>query len=682
MLQAIQLLFLVTAVAVVVKIVMLQFFYRPSEKETAYYGTPEKVDTLYPVRGAIYDAKDRLIALSVPMYNISMDCTVRKQEFRNDRVSESEWCSKAYALSEGLARIVGGDTREWYSRIMTKRQKNQPYLKIADLVDYDTMKQLIELPLFNEGKFKGGIQIETVDTRKYPYGSLGRRAIGVVANNRQKTRITGLEEKCNRELHGEEGYAKMTYTDRKGTYVPVSGWKSKKARNGLDVKSTLDMDIQDLADRSLRELMAGNPHITHGCFLIMDVESGAIRAMVNLKKASDGNMGEVYNYAVTTANNPGSVFKVATLMAALDEGLISLSDSIPCMDGRYVYKNIKCPLDKHATKDHYPSGYIGVEEGLKISSNHVFRYIGGECFGKSNREIRKYLSLLESYNLFSDFDFDINGLAKCSVKDPCSSGEALTLPMVAMGYDMATTPVHLLCFYNAIANGGRQMKPYMIDSYMREGETVRKFEPQVLNPSICKKSTADSLTRALLKVTGEMGGTGYWAFRGAKCPVAGKTGTAFIAYKSERTGKTTFSDDRMSHYIQGSFAGFFPADNPKYSAICVIYTDLTSDNIEGSRCARAVRAVADALWSMNPEWNEGIRDKGRLPKAPQIRLVSGKESAGRVPDVKGLGLSDAIYSLESCGYSCSYEGHGTVVSQDPAPNSARSRGSKVHLRLK
>ena len=445
MLQAIQLLFLVTAVAVVVKIVMLQFFYRPSEKETAYYGTPEKVDTLYPVRGAIYDAKDRLIALSVPMYNISMDCTVRKQEFRNDRVSESEWCSKAYALSEGLARIVGGDAREWYSRIMTKRQKNQPYLKIADLVDYDTMKQLIELPLFNEGKFKGGIQIETVDTRKYPYGSLGRRAIGVVANNRQKTRITGLEEKCNRELHGEEGYAKMTYTDRKGTYVPVSGWKSKKARNGLDVKSTLDMDIQDLADRSLRELMAGNPHITHGCFLIMDVESGAIRAMVNLKKASDGNMGEVYNYAVTTANNPGSVFKVATLMAALDEGLISLSDSIPCMDGRYVYKNIKCPLDKHATKDHYPSGYIGVEEGLKISSNHVFRYIGGECFGKSNREIRKYLSLLESYNLFSDFDFDINGLAKCSVKDPCSSGEALTLPMIAMGYDMATTPVHLLC---------------------------------------------------------------------------------------------------------------------------------------------------------------------------------------------------------------------------------------------
>ncbi len=311
------------------------------------------------------------------MYNISMDCTVRKQEFRNDKVSESEWCGKAYALSEGLARIVGGDAREWYSRIMTKRQKNQPYLKIADLVDYDTMKQLIELPLFNEGKFKGGIQIETVDTRKYPYGSLGRRAIGVVANNRQKTRITGLEEKCNRELHGEEGYAKMTYTDRKGTYVPVSGWKSKKARNGLDVKSTLDMDIQDLADRSLRELMAGNPHITHGCFLIMDVESGAIRAMVNLKKASDGNMGEVYNYAVTTANNPGSVFKVATLMAALDEGLISLSDSIPCMDGRYVYKNIKCPLDKHATKDHYPSGYIGVEEGLKISSNHVFRYIGG-----------------------------------------------------------------------------------------------------------------------------------------------------------------------------------------------------------------------------------------------------------------------------------------------------------------
>ena len=682
MLQAIQLLFLVTAVAVVVQIVRIQFFYKPTKLETALYGTPEKVDTIYPVRGAIYDTRGRLIALSVPMYNISMDCTVRKEEFRDDRVSENEWCRKAYALSEGLSRTVGGESGQWYSKIMANRAANKTYLKIADLVDYDTMKKLAELPLFNEGKFKGGMQVETVDTRKYPYGSLGRRAIGVVANNRQKSRITGLEEKCNKELHGEEGYAKMTYTDRKGTYVPVSGWKSKKARNGLDVRSTLDMDIQDLADRALRDVMSGNPHITHGCCMVMEVETGAIRAMANLRKSSDGSMGEAYNYAVTTANNPGSVFKVATLMAALDDGLIKLSDSIVCEDGYYTYKNVKCPYDKHATRQHYPSGFMSVEEGLKISSNNVFRYIGGECYGQSDRDTRKFIEKLKSYNLFSDFDFDINGLARCSVKDPTTSGEALTLPMVAMGYDMATTPVHLLCFYNAIANGGRQMKPYMIEAFMKEGKTVKEFEPQCLNSSICKKSTADSLTRAMLKVTSEQGGTAYRSFRSAKYPLAGKTGTAYIAYKSEKTGKTVFSEDRISHYIQGSFVGFFPADNPKYSAICVIYTDLTSDSIEGSRCAAAVRYIADALWSMSPEWNEGIRDRGRLPKVQQARLVTGKENEGQVPDVKGLGLSDAIYSLESCGYRCSYEGHGTVVSQDPAPHSAAGRGRNVHLRLK
>lgn len=688
-LKIVQLLMSVVMVAVVIKILYLQFFWKPTPNMVKYFGTSDKVDTLYPERGAIYDCKDRLIALSVPMYELSMDCTVRKTEFQDDRPAEQEWRQKAHALAAGLSRLAGTySADEWYRKIIWNREHNNSYLRICAQADYDTMKAISSLPLFDEGQFKGGLVVKVTDTRKYPYGALGRRAIGLVENNRDRSRITGIEEKCNTELHGREGWAKLAYTDRRGVYVPVSGWKSRKAVNGSDVKSTLDMDIQDLADRALRDVMSTSDDIRYGCCIVMDVETGAIRGMANLKKDSENRMGEAYNYAISEAKNPGSVFKTATLMAALDDGLTTLSTRIPCdgvgknnevLNGRYYYKGAWTPFDKHVGRDRYPDGFISVEEGLKTSSNHVFRYLGGECYGKSKSDVRHYISRLESYGLFEDFDFDLNGLASAYVKDPNESGEALTLPMVAMGYDMATTPLHVLTFYNAIANGGREMKPYVIEAIMKDGEVEKRFEPQVLHSSICKKSTADSLTRALLKVTKEPGGTGYWRFRGSKCDVAGKTGTAFITFKNS-AGKTVFNEGSI-HVIQATFAGFFPAEDPKYSVICVINTRKTAENIEGARCASAARFISDALWGMNPQWEEGIRDRGRMAKVNREKLETDPRTAC-IPDVVGLGLSDAIYSLESCGYRYSYEGHGKVVSQSPAAGTQAAKKTQVSIKLK
>lgn len=685
LLTVVHLLFLVAGIGIVGQIIYIQLFWKPTELEKNLFGTSHKVDTLYPVRGAIYDCKGRLLASSVSMYRVCMDCTVRKAEFESDLenglIKENEWRQKAAELSAGLAEIYGGTAEDWNRKIIYNRNNNRSYLRIGGLIDYQTLQQVSALPLFREGPFKGGITVETEETRIYPYGSLGRRAIGVVRNNQESQHITGIEEKCNSVLHGKEGHQHKKRTDVRGMYVPGNNWMSKKAQDGLDVRTTIDIDIQDISDKALRNVLSQNEHMIGGCCLVMDVETGAIRAMVNLKKDSNGKLGETYNYAVTTAQNPGSVFKTATLMAALDEGKIDLHDSIPCMDGYYTYKGTRTPQDHHVTKADYPSGYIPVDEGLKISSNHVFRYLGGECFGKSERETGKYIDLLKSYHLFDDFDFDINGLAKCNVKDPRTSGEALTLPMVAMGYDMATTPIHILTFYNSIANGGKEMKPYMIEAYEKNGRTEKKFSPTVLNSSVCKKSTVDSLTVALLKITQEEHGTGYWRFRGAKCHVAGKTGTAFQTFKDPATGKTGFGGSGR-RVIQGTFAGFFPAEAPKYTVVTVFYTDICGDNLEGSRCASAVREIADQLYCMNPQWGETIEQNSKLAKATERKLITGKNNDGKVPDVVGLGLSDAVYSIESCGYKCIYEGHGQVVSQSPGAYSEAKKGATVVIKLR
>lgn len=684
-LTAIHLVFLVLGFCVIGKVAYIQWFWKPTKTETAMFGTSDKVDTITPIRGAIIDTRGRLLASSVTMYRVCMDCAVRKEEFRldkeNGRVLENEWRNKADELSCGLAEIYGGTAADWYGKIIQGRERNRRYMRIGGLIDYNTLQKVKALPLFREGKYKGGISIESEEIREYPYGSLGRRAIGVVQNNHDTRHITGLEEKCNDILHGKEGWTYLKNTDVRGVSVQGNSYRSRKAVNGYDVRTTLDIDIQDIADTALRKVLCENPHMIGGCCMVMEVESGAIRAMVNLKKDSKGNLGETYNYAVTTALNPGSVFKTATLMAALSENKIGIHDSIPCMDGIYVYKGSKCPPDHHVGRADYPSGYIHVDEGLKISSNHVFRYIGCECFGKNPKDVDRYLSLLKSYHLFDDFDFDINGLAKCYVNDPNKSHEALTLPMIAMGYDMATTPIHIMTFYNAIANGGKEMKPYLIEAYEKDGRVVKKFGPEVLNGKICSKAVADTLTQALLKITTEEHGTGYWRFRGSKCKVAGKTGTAFQSYRVEGQKGSRMNVDGK-HVIQGTFAGFFPAENPKYTAICVFHTDLCPDNLEGSRCATAVRMIADQLYCMNPQWGEPIHQSRRMEKVEEVKLVTSRNNEGKVPDVCGLGLSDAIYSIESCGYKCRYEGHGQVVSQSPAAFTEAGKGTTVLIRLK
>lgn len=665
----------------------IQFIFKPDPDLEKYFTPQSRKEVTEPVRGSILACDGRLLASSAPMYQIYMDCTVMKdayESYRNEekgREKEREWLGKARQLSERLAETYGDKTaREYYEMIASGRRNGRKYVRIGGQIDHGQLQEIKEFPLFNEGQNRGGIIVERYDTRQYPYGSLARRVIGYVKDNRSdgNNRI-GIEGRYNYVLHGKEGVEWLRITDGMKR-IPDYDSTSVKAENGLDVRTTLDIDIQDIADRALRQNIGDNPDIEGGCAIVMDVETGAIRAMVNLRRDSEGNLGETYNYAIGRAGDPGSVFKLTTLMTLLEDGKVTLDTEVPTFKGRWSWHGERLPADTYL-KD--KGEYITVADGLKISSNHVFRYLACENYGEDAESERRFIEKLYEYKMNEHFEFDLEGLAAPVIPAPGTdrwSGTAL--PSIAIGYSVLETPLHILMFYNGIANNGKLMKPYLVEALERNGKTVKRMGAEVLNGSICSKATADTLTRALELVVQE--GTGR-RLKGARCTVAGKTGTAQIPFVTEVGGKarTVYKDRDGRKQHQGTFVGFFPADDPKYTAIVVVYSRLSvKDLYGGSIPAATFREITDNIYSLSPEWGKELKSRGRVPEMDVNRMTSGEDNLDEVPDVKGLGLMDAIWSVENCGYRCEYEGYGHVVRQTPAAGTRQRKGETVKLTLR
>ena len=414
--------------------------------------------------------------------------------------------------------------------------------------------------------------------------------------------------------------------------------------------------------------------------LVMDVETGAIRAMVNLRRDGSGALGETYNYAIGRAGDPGSVFKLTTLMTLLEDGKVTLDTEVPTFHGRWSWKGEKLPADTYL-KD--KGEYISVADGLKLSSNHVFRYLACMNYGEDIRQQKRLVDKLYEYKMNEKFDFDLEGLAEPVIPAPGSSRwSGTTLPSIAIGYSVLETPLHILMFYNGIANKGKLMKPYLVEAMERDGKKVKRMGPEVLNGSICSKATADTLVRALKLVVDE--GTGR-RLKSARCDIAGKTGTAQIPFVTETGGKarTVYKDRDGRKQHQGTFVGFFPADDPKYSAIVSVYSKLsTEDFYGGSIPAETFREIADDIYTLSPDWGNELKSRGDVPEMTTRGVISGEDNIEEVPDVKGLGLTDAIWSIENCGYRCIYEGTGHVIRQSPEAGSKARKGRTVKLTLR
>lgn len=674
------------------KLIYIQKSWEPDKSIAKYFLPPAEKYTIAPDRGAIIGCGGEILAMSTPMYELRMDCTVRKEYFQKKMRKnptgdnlEQQWQDKAKAFSEGFAKEMNMDASVIFKSIMDGRRKGNKYLRLGTDIDRGTLLKLESLPLMEEGRYKSGIIVEKHDSRKYPYGTLARRTIGYVKDNssqkeEEKGRShIGIEGKYDYVLHGKEGEIWLKPTDNKekiqnydSTYV--------KPVDGLDVRTTLDITLQDIVDKAMRKQMSANPKIEDGCAVFMDVRTGAIRAMVNLTKSpKDSSLNEVYNMAIGYGANPGSVFKTTTLMTALEDGYIkSLDDEIPTNEGK---------LPGYPQDDHVKNLVkISILHGFEISSNYVFRYLATNNYSDNPK---RFMDKLYMYKLGQAFDFDLEGLREPVLPSPDSKSWSSTdLGSVAIGYSVRETPLHTLTFYNAIANKGRMMKPYLVESIEKDGVVKTKKGPSVLNASICSRATADTLLRALKAVTSE--GTAY-RLKGAKLTVAGKTGTARQSLSKEEIEKygrdpkdNTQTADGSYHNL-ATFVGFFPADNPKYSAIICMNSSLIRGSLYGGvGPASAMREIVDAIYTLDPEWGAEVTAMAKVPVMGEDKEMTVRSDMKNpiVPDIMGLGLKDAIFIIENSGLKCSYSGTGHVSSQNPKAGTKVADGSTITFNLK
>lgn len=674
------------------KLIYIQKSWEPDKSIAKYFLPPAEKYTIAPDRGAIIGCGGEILAMSTPMYELRMDCTVRKEYFQNKMRKnptgdnlEQQWQDKAKAFSEGFAKEMNMDASVIFKSIMDGRRKGNKYLRLGTDIDRGTLLKLESLPLMEEGRYKSGIIVEKHDSRKYPYGTLARRTIGYVKDNSSQKEDEkgrshiGIEGKYDYVLHGKEGEIWLKPTDNKekiqnydSTYV--------KPVDGLDVRTTLDITLQDIVDKAMRKQMSANPKIEDGCAVFMDVRTGAIRAMVNLTKSpKDSSLNEVYNMAIGYGANPGSVFKTTTLMTALEDGYIkSLDDEIPTNEGK---------LPGYPQDDHVKNLVkISILHGFEISSNYVFRYLATNNYSD---DPKRFMDKLYMYKLGQAFDFDLEGLREPVLPSPDSKSWSSTdLGSVAIGYSVRETPLHTLTFYNAIANKGRMMKPYLVESIEKDGVVKTKKGPSVLNASICSRATADTLLRALKAVTSE--GTAY-RLKGAKLTVAGKTGTARQSLSKEEIEKygrdpkdNTQTADGSYHNL-ATFVGFFPADNPKYSAIICMNSSLIRGSLYGGvGPASAMREIVDAIYTLDPEWGAEVTAMAKVPVMGEDKEMTVRSDMKNpiVPDIMGLGLKDAIFIIENSGLKCSYSGTGHVSSQNPKAGTKVADGSTITFNLK
>ena len=679
-------LFLILAVILVGQIIRVQAFFKPDPAIEAELTPPVTKDVMRPARGAILARDGRILAISFPSYTIAMDPSVLKDEFskdsQNGKAREQEWLGKARELSAGLARFFPEKTAdEYYEQIRRDRENGRRYRSIGTPVDYDTLQEIKQLPLFREGQYKGGLIVTQKDVRQYPYGTLARRVIGFVRDNTDAStnNYIGIEGKFNSKLHGEEGYR---YTRRKDGRETVQTFDSTAVKpvDGLDVRTTLDVDIQDLADRSLRAQIDTNRKIEGGCAIVMDVATGAIRAMVNLKRdPKTGKMEESYNYAIGRAGEPGSVFKASTIMTLLEDGYIhSLEETIPTNHG----KEGTLPLDQHIYdyERQYGTNEITILKGLEMSSNYVFAHLAVANYSKHPKD---FIDKLYMYKLGEAFDFDLDGMATPSVPSPDRDSWSITsLGTTAYGYSVTETPMHILTFYNAIANKGKMMKPYLVEDIEKNGVVKEKLGPSILNASICSRATADTITRGLTAVV--QSGTAT-RLKNTKFKVAGKTGTARIVLDEQdsKTAAGRYNDEWGRKKNQATFVGFFPAEQPKYSFIVVIYSILSGESFYGGTLpALAARDIVDGIWSMDPVWMETLEPKAGVPPMPAGEMLAQTLDSPVVPDLSGLGLRDALFAIENSGMKCEYTGTGHVATQSPKAGTAATKGGTVKITLK
>jgi len=676
---------------VLYKTISLQFEGRKNIFDSEDDKLPVRTVSRIPRMGDILDHNLTPLVTSVTYYDVHMDPTVVDQKLFDAEVSE---------LAQGLYRMYPKKSAHDYENsIRDARTNGSRYLLIQKNVTNDERLMLRKLPIFREGRMKGGL-IDTDETikRQFPNGNLLKRTLGYFKIDNGEELKVGIEGAFYNYLKGEEG--------KEIEHKISTGWKktgqiTKEAIEGADVITTLDKDIQEFAhselEKQLRDMKA-----EHGSVIVMDVKTGFIRAMANLDRAADGSFIEGFNHAIGTSEVPGSTFKLAALMAALEDGKINIMDKVDAV-GSYVFKG------KTFTDSNHGIGYgrITIKHAFEKSSNVITKII----YNAYRNEPEQFLERLRQFGLTEPLGIALSGEPKPHYLKPGDNGWwSVTIPMMSIGYEIQQTPLQTLAFYNAVANNGKFLRPQFVEEIRRSGQTIKKFEPFVLNEKICSQSTLDALKACLKGVMTD--GTGK-DLKSMEFKIAGKTGTAKLASK---TGYS--SEEKLSEY-QASFVGYFPADDPIYSCIVVISKPKVA--YYGAAVSGTVfAAIANKVYASTLKYHDAVNEKRQ--KSSQIPIVKNgykrditsvlkslkvryqlnyegewlstdtikgsvhlnkKEiSKNKVPNVQGMTAKDAIYLLESKGMVVKMKGFGRVISQSILAGTEITKGQLIKIELK
>ena len=682
------------ALSVVLKVCTIQFaegdYWREKEQQLTM-----KYVNIEASRGNIFSSDGCLLATSVPIFELRMDVI-------SEPVSDKIFYEKLDSLSLRLDQTFNHRSKnEWRTSLKNARNSKERYFLIARKVNYSTLKEVRTFPIFKMGKYKGGLIVLQQSRRELPFKNLAQRTIGY---DRKSNKPLGIEGAFNKDLQGVSG-KRLMQKIAGGVYKPINQDNEIEPQDGNDVITTLDANIQDVAHHALeKQLRAQNAH--HGCAILMEVKTGAIKAMVNLSRVDSGSYAETFNYAIGEGTEPGSTFKLASIMAAIEDGYTDLDEIVDTEGGRKTYAG------GYVMKDSHDGGYgkITVKQVFERSSNVGTSNIIMKYYKK---QPQKFIDRLYSFGIHKPLGIALPGEATPYIKDTKSKlWSGLSLPLMSIGYEEKLTPLQTLNFYNTVANNGKMMRPQFVREIRAKGQLIKSFSPEVINPAICSQSTIDKAREMMEGVV--KNGTATF-LRTAPYQIAAKTGTAQIAI-----GNKGYTQDGKKTYM-ASLCGYFPAKDPLYSIIIVVSAPSKAAYYGNEVAGPVFREIADKVYSNSKEIHNPIKldtasaivhvpfvksgkksDVQVIAKVLSLKTAITDENANyvwtqinketfqlkglatkesEVPQLVGMGLRDALTILESQKITVKVIGRGVIKKQSLAAGTRVMKGAKITIEL-
>jgi cell division protein FtsI (penicillin-binding protein 3) len=696
---------LIFGIAIIAKIIVVQTKDN-KELEKLAEQREYRVDTLEASRGNIFSSDGQLMATTIPLYDVFFDYKSVDSAFLADNID---------SLCGQMASLFPKRNREqWKAFFAEGRAKKNRHYKIALNITQTELRQMQQFVIFNRGLYKNGLIIDKKIRREHPYKDLASLMLGMA--NEKKGYFFGLEGAYNDYLRGQNG-RQLVRRIHHGAWIPVDSDDNTDALNGDDVITTFDVKLQDIVESALNNTLTVNK-AEQGCAILMDVETGYVKALANLSLNHEtGKYEELYNVALAERYEPGSVFKIASMVVLLNHNEnMSLTDKVNIGMGPIQFSNRTMKDDHSFAK----GGVCTVQEVIEQSSNKGTAVLVTKNFAAHPE---KYVDGLYALGLNKKIGTGITGEAQPVIKHPddkTKDGRKLwsnvSLPWMSIGYEVNVTPMQLLMLYNAIANGGRMMKPQFVTEIRRGEQTVERFEPIVLSEHIASPESIEKIQTMLEGVV--LRGTARRQFAGCVVGVAGKTGTA--QYYDKVQGYSYHEPGIGRKLYNTTFVGYFPTDKPRYSCIIMVSRARGAKWAAGGVSAPGLREIAEKVYATRIGVSEDdslVRkaDKAHAPvivrhdkesyylhgidksfndyaingdwvtvergEDGQITMREAKLSNNRVPNVVGMDITDAVYLLENMGISTEFTGQGVVKEQSLHAGDTVKANSTMYLKL-